>query len=57
VVGGVRFADDKNTISTAGITSGIDGALHLIEKNEGREVADSVAHIMVYNRNCPMREN
>ena len=57
VVGGVRFVDDKNTISTAGITSGIDGALHLIEKNEGKVVADSVAHIMVYNRDCPMRGN
>lgn len=56
VIGGVRFADDKNTISTAGITSGIDGALHLVEKYEGKTIADSVAHIMVYNRSCPMRD-
>ncbi|MBN9298846.1 MAG: DJ-1/PfpI family protein [Filimonas sp.] len=56
VIGGVRFVDDKNTISTAGITSGIDGALHIVEKYEGKTVADSVAHIMVYNRSCPMRD-
>lgn len=56
VVRNVRFAEDRNTVTTAGITSGIDGALHLVEKYEGKAVADSVAHIMVYNRSCPMRD-
>ncbi len=55
VIGGVRFVEDANTITTAGITSGIDGALHLVEKYDGKEMADSAAHIMVYNRDCPMR--
>jgi transcriptional regulator GlxA family with amidase domain len=55
VIGGVRYADTLNLITTAGITSGIDGALHLVEKYEGKEIADSVAHILVYNRQCPMR--
>jgi transcriptional regulator GlxA family with amidase domain len=52
----VRFVDTLNFVTTAGITSGIDGALHLVEKYDGKVVADSAAHIMVYNRNCPMRE-
>jgi transcriptional regulator GlxA family with amidase domain len=55
VVGGVRFVDAGKIITTAGITSGIDGALHLVEKYEGKVTADSVAHLLVYNRDCPMR--
>ncbi len=57
VVSGVRFTDTLNLVTTGGVTSGLDGALHLIEKYEGKAVADSVANILVYNRNCPMRSN
>lgn len=53
---GVRFVDTLNLVTTAGITSGMDGALHLVEKYDGKVIADSAAHIMVYNRTCPMRD-
>jgi transcriptional regulator GlxA family with amidase domain len=55
-VGGVRFVDDGKIITTAGITSGIDGALHLVERINGKDVAKSAAEVMVYNRYCPMNE-
>ncbi|PZF73708.1 DJ-1/PfpI family protein [Taibaiella soli] len=55
VVGGVRYVPAGNIVTTAGITSGIDGALYLVTQFEGQTVADSVAHIMVYNPTCPMR--
>jgi transcriptional regulator GlxA family with amidase domain len=46
----VRFVQDGNIVTTAGITSGIDGALHLIEKFDGAALAQQAADIMVYNR-------
>ncbi|MCW3110171.1 MAG: transcriptional regulator, AraC family [Segetibacter sp.] len=54
LVKNVRFVEDGNIISTGGITSGIDGALHLIEKYDGATVAQQVADIMVYNRSSPL---
>jgi transcriptional regulator GlxA family with amidase domain len=50
----VRFVQDGNIISTGGVTSGIDGALHLIEKMDSPEVANGVANMMVYNREAPL---
>jgi transcriptional regulator GlxA family with amidase domain len=50
----VRYVQDGNVVTTGGITSGIDGALHLIEKFDGPDIAQHVADIMVYNREAPL---
>lgn len=50
----VRFIQDGNFITTGGITSGIDGALHLVEILENPGKAKDVANIMVYNREAPL---
>lgn len=50
----VRFVQDGNIVSTGGVTSGIDGALHLVENADGAAVAKTVADIMVYNRDAPL---
>ncbi|SHM54498.1 DJ-1/PfpI family protein [Mucilaginibacter sp. OK098] len=50
----VRFVQDGHIVSTGGITSGIDGALHLVEKNDGPVIAQQTADVMVYNRDAPL---
>jgi transcriptional regulator GlxA family with amidase domain len=54
MVRNVRFVEDGNYITTGGITSGIDGALHLVEKYDNPVVAQQVADIMIYNRDTPL---
>lgn len=54
VVKNVRFVVDGKFVTTAGITSGIDGALHLVETFDGPDAAQQVADIMVYNRAAPL---
>lgn len=49
VVTDQRFADNGKIITTAGLSSGIDGALHVIEKIAGRGKAQEVALNMEYN--------
>ena len=49
VVTDQRFVDNGKIITTAGLSSGIDGALHLIEKILGRGAAQEVALNMEYN--------
>jgi putative intracellular protease/amidase len=49
VVSDQRFADNGKIITTAGLSSGIDGALHLIERVAGRGYAQEVALNMEYN--------
>jgi hypothetical protein len=44
-----RFVDSGNLITTAGLSSGIDGALHLVSRLLGNGVAQSVALEMEYN--------
>ena len=44
-----RFVDSGKIITTAGLTSGIDGALHLVSKMLGRGNAQSVALSMEYD--------
>jgi putative intracellular protease/amidase len=44
-----RFADNGKIITTAGLSSGIDGTLHLISKIYGNGRAQSVALNMEYN--------
>lgn len=40
---GERVVDDGDVDTTAGITSGIDGTLHVVERLVGAEVADAAA--------------
>jgi putative intracellular protease/amidase/YHS domain-containing protein len=49
VVEDERFVDNGRIITTAGLSSGIDGALHVLEKLEGRGPARAVASSMEYD--------
>lgn len=53
----VRFVPDGNIITTGGVTSGIDGALYLVEKMDGAHIASRVADTLVYNREAPLPPN
>ena len=46
---GARFVDNGKIITTAGLSSGIDGSLHVIERLYGRGTAQSAALSMEYN--------
>ncbi|MBV8761788.1 MAG: DJ-1/PfpI family protein [Deltaproteobacteria bacterium] len=46
---GRRFVDNGHTITTAGVSAGIDGALHLTARLLGRRVADQTARYMEYH--------
>ena len=48
VESGRRFVDSGKILSTAGVSAGIDGALHLVAKTLGRYVADRTAEYMEY---------
>jgi transcriptional regulator GlxA family with amidase domain len=60
IVKNVRFVEDGSDanglciVTTGGITSGIDGALHLVENQKGPVVAQQVADVMVYNREAAL---
>ena len=45
---GRRFVDNGKIITTAGVSAGIDGALHVVAKMYGRYVADRAAEYMEY---------
>ena len=49
VVTDQRFTDNGKIITTAGLSSGIDGALHLVERIAGRGRAQEIALNMEYN--------
>lgn len=49
----VRYVDEGNIVTTAGVTAGIDGALHLVERYSGDRIAGMVARGMQYT---PKRE-
>src|SRR5262245_32358662 len=46
---GRRFVDNGHVVTTAGISAGIDGSLHVVARLLGRRVADEVANYMEYN--------
>jgi len=48
-----RFVDNGKIITTAGISAGIDGALHMVEKLSGKEQAKRVATYMEYDKWIP----
>lgn len=45
-----RYVDDGDVLTAGGITSGLDLALHLIERLAGAEMADTVATHLEYER-------
>jgi transcriptional regulator GlxA family with amidase domain len=45
-----RVVDDGTLITGGGITSGIDLALYIVEREYGPEVADGIAATMEYTR-------
>ncbi len=49
VVDDKRFCDNGRIITTAGLSSGIDGSLHMVERFEGQATARSVALNMEYD--------
>jgi putative intracellular protease/amidase/DNA-directed RNA polymerase subunit RPC12/RpoP len=53
VLENVRFVDNGRVITTAGISAGIDGALHLVAKLKGEGVAREVAEYMEYDKWVP----
>lgn len=50
---GVRYVDNGRIITTAGISAGIDGALHLISRIKGQDVAEEAARSMEYDKWAP----
>ncbi|MBA0884858.1 DJ-1/PfpI family protein [Flavobacterium sp. BBQ-18] len=49
VVSDQRFVDNGKFITTAGLSSGIDGALHIVEKLKGKPQAQTVAMNLEYD--------
>jgi len=45
-----RFVDNGSILTTAGVSAGIDGALHVVERLKGKEVAAATAHYMEYDK-------
>jgi transcriptional regulator GlxA family with amidase domain len=45
---GVRWVDEGDLVTSAGIEAGIDMSLHLVERLLGREAAETTARRMEY---------
>jgi transcriptional regulator GlxA family with amidase domain len=45
-----RFIDNGRILTAAGISAGIDGSLHVVERLLGREAAENTARYMEYRR-------
>jgi transcriptional regulator GlxA family with amidase domain len=50
LVRGPRFVDEGRVVSAGGLTSGIDLALHVVERFHGKQHADDVAGYMEFAR-------
>jgi len=48
-VGGMRFVENDKVSTAAGLTSGIDLALHVVERYYGRTIAQATADYMEYH--------
>jgi transcriptional regulator GlxA family with amidase domain len=44
-----RFTDNRKIITTAGVSAGIDGALHIVNRYFGKEIAEKTAKYIEYN--------
>jgi transcriptional regulator GlxA family with amidase domain len=43
-----RFVDEDSVVTTAGVSAGIDGALHIVDRLLGRTAAEKTARYMEY---------
>jgi len=50
VIRDARVVDDGDIVSAAGVTSGLDLALWIVEREKGREAADAVADVIEHRR-------
>ena len=50
VLADTRFVDNDRIITTAGVSAGIDGALHMVERIKGKDVALATARYMEYDK-------
>ena len=50
VLESTRFVDNGIYLTTAGVSAGIDGALHLVSRIKGLDIAKSVAKYMEYDK-------
>ncbi len=50
VLTNTRFVDNGNIITTAGVSAGIDGALHLVSRIKGLDAAKATAFYMEYDK-------
>jgi transcriptional regulator GlxA family with amidase domain len=48
VLENIRFVDNGRVVTTAGVSAGIDGALHVVDRLLGREAATGTARYMEY---------
>ena len=53
VLADTRFVDNGHVITTAGISAGMDGALHLVSRLNGEDAAREVAFYMEYDKWIP----
>lgn len=53
VLENTRYVDHGNIVTTAGVSAGIDGALHLVERLISPEAARSTAEYMEYDKWVP----
>lgn len=49
IIEGVKYIDAGNIVTSAGVSSGIDGALYLVERLMNRETAEATARYMEFN--------
>jgi transcriptional regulator GlxA family with amidase domain len=50
VLANTRFVDNGQIVTTAGVSAGIDGALHVVSRIKGRDVAKATAKYMEYDK-------
>lgn len=50
-----RVIDDGDVLTCGGVTSGLDLAFHLIERDWGAELAEQIATLMEHERRGPVR--
>lgn len=50
VLTNTRFVDNGHIVTTAGVSAGIDGALHIVSRIKGESVAKATAHYMEYDK-------
>jgi transcriptional regulator GlxA family with amidase domain len=48
-----RIVDNGKMVTSAGVSAGIDGALHLVDRLLGRSQASATARYMEYNWQPP----